>query len=229
MTVPTTTGLATIAKYAISKSSSHPSFAFTLVFSKGSVVDFTYTPNHEKSAIVNAANEGCLGGGGVDGAITEAGGPNLEKDRLSLPVELVDDGYELRCPTGDAKTTGPGSYGDLRVPYVIHAVGPNYWEYDSFQDGDRLLRSAYLSSLTRSKEAKLEAVAFSLLSSGVFRGKRSLRDVLKLSVETICDFEAHDELKEVHMCAFSEAEADTLVEIAEELGLPKEEEICADD
>jgi len=64
---------------------------------------------------VNAANEECLGGGGVDGAITEAGGPRLAKDRLVLPI--VSAG--IRCPTGGVVITGPNRYGTLRIDQII--------------------------------------------------------------------------------------------------------------
>ena len=103
---------------------------------QGSVVDFgttTTTTPTPKAAIVNAANEGCLGGGGVDGAISEAGGEALYRDRLALPIitqlEGGRGGGGVRCPTGRAVVTGPNQYGKLQTPYVIHAVGPNYWDF----------------------------------------------------------------------------------------------------
>ena len=125
-----TTGLPTIARYAI-RSSAGSSKLFSLVISRGSVVDFTYgPPSMTKAAIVNASNEVCLGGGGVDGAISAAGGPNLMHDRLRLPF-VADDGPScrgVRCPTGAAVITGPGEYGDLgelrhsRDGAKLHAV-----------------------------------------------------------------------------------------------------------
>ena len=190
--------------------------SFNLIISRGSVVDFSYPSNPESSAIVNAANEGCLGGGGVDGAISSAGGPNLLADRQALP-ELRTG---VRCPTGSAVITGPNSYDKLNTPYVIHAVGPDFRKFGhSLGEGERLLSSAYASSLNCAKSAKLEAVGFSLLSAGIFRGPKSVKGVLKIGIETICKFNAYPELKEVHMCAFDQTEADTLVEIAKDMGL----------
>ena len=188
---------------------------FSLVITRGSVVDFNYTPNATSSAIVNAANEGCLGGGGVDGAIGDAGGPNLFADRQALP--MVDPG--IRCKTGSAVLTGPNSYGSLHVNHVIHAVGPNYRAYNSPEEGDALLFSAYTSSLECAQDANLEAVAFSLLSAGVFRGSKSVEEVLKIGMEAIVKYDGYAELEEVHMCAFSQEEADTLVKVAKKMGL----------
>ena len=216
-------GLPCVARYAVihPPSADAAARAFDLVISSGSVVDFAYGESSQlkgnKAAIVNAANELCLGGGGVDGAISTAGGPNLLADRTALPEK-----GGVRCPTGGAVITGPGSYGTLRVSYVIHAVGPNYMSFGSnLVEGDKLLRSAYSQSLERAKEAGLEAVAFSLISSGIFRGQRSKKEVLRIGMEAIADFDGYDELEEVHMCAYSAADSDTLCEIAAELGLPE--------
>lgn len=190
--------------------------AFNLIISCGSVVDFSY--NSQSSAIVNAANEGCLGGGGVDGAISNAGGPTLLNDRMNLPQ--LETG--VRCRTGSAVLTGPNSYGSLRVPYVIHAVGPNYLQYDTDEEmsrGDELLSSAYLTSLECGKSQNLESIAFALLSAGIFRGKRSVNDVLRIGIEAICKFDGYPSLQEVHLCAFNQNEADTLIRVATSMGL----------
>lgn len=161
---------------------------------------------------------GCLGGGGVDGAITSAGGPNLHEDRMKLP--LVRGRAGVRCPTGQARLTGPNDYGRLNVPYVIHAVGPCYFEYETFEQGDELLQSAYAASLDLAQEAKLEAIAFSLLSAGVFRGSRTVKDVLSIGISTICDWVKDQSdastLKSVFLCGFNPHECNELVDICED-------------
>lgn len=191
---------------------------------QGSVVDFgrmTLDAIHSRrrpaaaaaaAAIVNAANETCLGGGGVDGAIAQAGGIRLANDRLNLPIVRTGGGVRkrhIRCPTGQAVLTGPNVYGDLAVPYVIHAVGPNYWDYDNLTDYDdddddsddndddndddermiargahALLRSAYQSSLDLAFIHRIESVGFSLLSAGIYKGPDlSLKKVLSIGLE----------------------------------------------
>ena len=189
--------------------------------------------NSEKNAIVNAANQVCLGGGGVDGAITRAGGPNLAQDREDLPVVDADgmpvlEG-DIRCPTGHAVVTGPNDYGSLQVPYVIHAVGPNYsdFAFGNYNIPDRLLRSAYQSSLDRCLEHDITNVAFSLLSAGIYRGQRKVQDVLTIGILAIRDWavlhnhkknDDKDEvvvgpLQSITLCGFSENEANLLLEI----------------
>eukprot|EP00571_Detonula_confervacea_P009564 CAMPEP_0172316470 /NCGR_PEP_ID=MMETSP1058-20130122/28365_1 /TAXON_ID=83371 /ORGANISM="Detonula confervacea, Strain CCMP 353" /LENGTH=684 /DNA_ID=CAMNT_0013030787 /DNA_START=11 /DNA_END=2065 /DNA_ORIENTATION=- len=207
----------TVASYSIQ--TSHP---FHLIIAQGSVVDFAYPPNRSKSAIINAANEGCLGGGGVDGAIGNAGGPKLFADRNELPE--VTPGSGVRCPTGRAVMTGPNdSYGTLEVPYVIHAVGPNYLDYgtssEELCEGDKLLSSAYTSSMECGKSANLETMAFCLLSAGIFRGPRSVKEVLQVGLEAICRFEGYEGLKAVYVCGFTRKELDTLIAVANEIGL----------
>eukprot|EP00586_Coscinodiscus_wailesii_P022116 CAMPEP_0172500762 /NCGR_PEP_ID=MMETSP1066-20121228/142695_1 /TAXON_ID=671091 /ORGANISM="Coscinodiscus wailesii, Strain CCMP2513" /LENGTH=280 /DNA_ID=CAMNT_0013275181 /DNA_START=246 /DNA_END=1088 /DNA_ORIENTATION=+ len=213
-------GVKPVAKYTVKTLN-----PFSLIISDGSVVTFSYPPNPSKSTIVNAANEQCLGGGGVDGAISAAGGANLFRDREKLPLVSGGNGSgdKVRCPVGGAVVTGPGEYGTLRVPYVIHAVGPNYFLYRGKEtEGDSLLASAYRESLKRAHELGLEAVAFSLLSSGIFRGEvKTKEDVLRVGVRAIRDFEGFSELKEVHLCAFSRDEIDALMKIVKEEELEK--------
>ena len=230
MTVTVASILKTLATFRVGGSK-----GIELQIARGSVVDF----DHPYGAIVNAANEGCLGGGGVDGAISNAGGRNLYNDRLALPI--VGNGG-IRCPTGQAKLTGPGDYGDLNVPFVVHAVGPQYFAFENFVQPDQLLRSAYQSSLECCRSTALmkdhpmdgekegddsvsqpviKHVAFSLLSAGVFKGDRSLKAVLGIGVEGIRDWveESQDcgALESITLCAFNPREASTLIEICEEL------------
>mmetsp|Transcript_22974 Transcript_22974/g.35249 ORF Transcript_22974/g.35249 Transcript_22974/m.35249 type:complete len:219 (+) Transcript_22974:47-703(+) len=207
--------LARVASYRV------PSRNFNLVISRGSVVEWSH--NTQSSAIVNAANEGCLGGGGVDGAIGDAGGDMLFEDRMNLPQQQPG----VRCQTGSAVMTGPNSYGSLNVPYVIHAVGPDYMQYDTEEEmaqGDELLSSAYTTSLECGKSKNIEAIAFALLSAGIFRGKRSVDEVLQIGIDAICKFDGYPSLQEVHLCAFNQKEANALIRIATALGLSEGEQ-----
>ena len=178
----------------------HPLTHGELVVSSGSVV------NAHVDAIVNAANERCLGGSGVDGAITKAGGARLAEARQALPVK-----DNKRCETGDAVLT-KGSFGSLRCASVIHAVGPDYRQTD-LKKGDALLRSAYVAAMRLARGNDCSTVAFSLLSAGIFRGGRSLDDVLHIAVEALRDA-CFEGLERVHLVAFSEAEQDVLQRVA---------------
>lgn len=197
-----------LARCRISIGSQQSSSSVSIIICQGSVLDF----KHERGAIVNAANERCLGGGGIDAAISKAGASQLLQDRLALPVvstkQLRNGVEEIRCPTGEAKITGPGTYGQINVPYVIHAVGPCYFDFksDQYEGADKLLKAAYQDSLRRSEEAGLEAIAFCLISAGVFSGRRDLTDIVKLGLEAICQFDEYEKLNDVYLFGYSRAD-----------------------
>lgn len=110
-------------------------------------------------AIVNAANERMLGGGGVDGAIHAAAGPRLLEACRAVPE--VRPG--VRCPTGEARIT-PGF--DLPARYVIHTVGPVWHGGNSNED--ELLARCYRASLALAEQHSLRSIAFPAISCGVF-------------------------------------------------------------
>ena len=139
--------------------------------------------------VVNAANEGLLGGGGVDGAIHRAAGPEL----LAVCRPLGG------CPTGEAKVT-PG----FRLParYVIHTVGP-VWRGGMHGEA-RLLASAYRRSLEEAVGVKARVVAFPAISTGVYG--YPAREAAHIAVATVLDFlRDHPEPDEVRLVCFSPA------------------------
>jgi len=113
----------------------------------------------EVEAIVNAANERMLGGGGVDGAIHRAAGRQLYEACLAVPE--VRPG--VRCPTGHSRIT-PGF--NLRARYVIHTVGP-VWRGGTHGE-PTLLASCYRSALELARQHHLRSIAFPAISCGVY-------------------------------------------------------------
>ena len=155
-------------------------------------------------AVVNAANNGLRGGGGVDGAIHRAAGP-----------ELLEACRKLNgCPTGSAKIT-PGF--KLKARYVIHAVGP-VW-HGGIKNEEALLAGCYRTALDLAAEHRLTSIAYPAISTGVYRFPPDL--AARIAVGTVAsEIAAHARgMQRVVFCCFSAESAEHHKTAFAELGL----------
>lgn len=154
----------------------------------------------DADAIVNAANNSLLGGGGVDGAIHRAAGPELLEECKSLNG----------CATGEAKITKGYR---LSARYIIHTVGP-VWQ-DGHQDEARLLVRCYQNSLQLADEYQLTSLAFPAISCGVYGYPKE--QASKIAVQEISSFlSTHEFPKTIYLVAFDQPMLDILNAALEE-------------
>ena len=156
-------------------------------------------------AIVNAANSSLLGGGGVDGAIHRAAGPEL-----AIACRMLNG-----CKVGDAKiTTG------FRLPakYVIHAVGP-VWQGGGASEPEALA-NCYRRALELAQSHDVRTIAFPAISTGIYGYPKA--KAAELAVETVRAFVAGQQtaLDEIIFCAFDEETADLLRRAIEGMPTP---------
>lgn len=149
-------------------------------------------------AIVNAANAGLRGGGGVDGAIHRAGGPSIMEECRKIGA----------CPPGSAVIT---SAGHLKAKYVIHAVGPIY--RDGQHDEEMILRKAYQTCLELASRHGIKSMSFPALSAGTYG--YPLHQAAHIALKTVFAYlNSHDDIKTVNFVLFSQ---DTYQAFASEL------------
>lgn len=152
-------------------------------------------------AIVNAANSSLMGGGGVDGAIHRAGGPEILKECKEIRRSQYPEGL----PTGGAVITTAGK---MAVKHVIHTVGPVYGR--GGKDKAELLADCYRNSLSLAAKKGLKTVAFPAISTGVYG--YPLEEAAKVSSEAIEKFLRSDSsIQEVRLVFFSRSDSEVFL------------------
>jgi O-acetyl-ADP-ribose deacetylase (regulator of RNase III) len=152
--------------------------------------------NESTNAIVNAANSGLRGGGGVDGAIHRAGGPSIMKECRRIGS----------CPTGQAViTTG----GNLKAKYIIHTVGPIYKGGNKGEEN--LLKNAYLNSLKLASKRRIKSISFPAISTGAYG--YPIQKAAHIALKTIIDYlTEHTDIRLVRFILFDQNTFDIFTE-----------------
>jgi len=149
-------------------------------------------------AIVNAANGSLMGGGGVDGAIHRAGGPEILRECKEVRATQYPEGL----PTGEAVITTAGK---MAAKHVIHTVGPVYGR--GGKDKAELLAACYRNSLNLAAEKGLKAIAFPAISTGVYG--YPLEEAAQVSSQAVAKFlESGSSIQEVRLVFFSRVDAE---------------------
>jgi O-acetyl-ADP-ribose deacetylase len=147
----------------------------------------------DTEAIVNAANSTLMGGGGVDGAIHRAGGPEILEECKKIAAEIGT------LPAGQAViTTG----GNLAASYVIHTVGP-VW-HGGTKSEPRTLANAYRNSLELAREKGLRSISFPSISTGAYG--YPIEEAAGIAVKAVCKYVIKHPFDEVRFVLFSESD-----------------------
>jgi len=163
----------------------------TLTLLRGDITE------QDTEAIVNAANSGLLGGGGVDGAIHRAGGPRILEECRKIRETKGE------CPPGEAVITGGGN---LKSRFVIHAVGP-VW-HGGTQGESELLGNAYRNSLQIAAAHHIRTIAFPSISTGAYGFP--IDRASKIAFDTVSGFLKIDSpIEEVRFVVYSQEDYET--------------------
>lgn len=158
----------------------------TLTLKKGDIT------KEEVDAIVNAANSRLIGGGGVDGAIRRAAGPQVEDECARIRAEKGG------CPTGKAVYT---SAGNLKAKYIIHTVGPFY--NGGKNNEAELLASAFKESMKVADSLNCTSIAFPAISTGIYQ--YPIDQAAEVSLQALFDYiRQGTNVKNVNMVLFDE-------------------------
>lgn len=157
-----------------------------IVLSRGDIT------RESTDAIVNAANSGLLGGGGVDGAIHRAGGPSILEECKQIRS------MQGQCAPGNAVITGGGN---LKAKYVIHTVGP-IWRNGSTNEAETLA-NAYRNSLLLAADYEVRTIAFPSISTGAYG--YPVHDAAQVALNTVAEFcKSNTDMQEIRFVLFDE-------------------------